>query len=182
MNNLEIFRPIITAKADYTGLYEVSNHGRVKSLERKARLGSNYRIVKEKFLKPEISNGYYQVTLCNCKQEQCNIHTIEWDAFGDEKRNGRKHRVDHKDGNKLNNMFDNFQLLTNRQNVSKGYIRKGMNSRKVSQYIGVSWHKRRQKWQAQIYINGKYKHLGYFTDEYEAHLAYQKAFLESEMG
>jgi hypothetical protein len=47
--------------------------------------------------------------------------------------------------------------------------------KKSSQYKGVSWKKDMNKWVAQIKIDGKNKNLGYFTDEYEAHEAYQKA-------
>jgi hypothetical protein len=47
-----------------------------------------------------------------------------------------------------------------------------------SQYKGVSWFKIINKWMAYIRIDGKKKHLGYFTDEYEAHLAYQKALTQ----
>jgi hypothetical protein len=61
--------------------------------------------------------------------------------------------------------------LTNRQNTAKGYLRKKTSSK----YTGVSWCKGNNKWRATIYIGNKIKHLGYFTDEYEAHLAYQRA-------
>jgi hypothetical protein len=41
--------------------------------------------------------------------------------------------------------------------------------------IGASWHNRSKKYQALLAINGKQKHLGLFTDSYEAHLAWRKA-------
>jgi hypothetical protein len=47
-----------------------------------------------------------------------------------------------------------------------------------SKYKGVSWNKSLNKWVAQINVDGKQKYLGTFTDEYEAHLAYQKALNE----
>jgi len=34
-----------------------------------------------------------------------------------------------------------------------------------STFRGVSWHKLNQKWKANISINGKTKHVGYFDDE-----------------
>ena len=100
------------------------------------------------------------------------IHTLVWDAFGDKKRNGRKLQVDHIDNNKLNNRIDNLQLLTNRENVSKGVLHNG---KKTSKYLGVSLNTKRKKWLAQIKINGNTKFLGYFDNEYKAHLRYQKA-------
>eukprot|EP01048_Picozoa_sp_COSAG05_P005495 COSAG05_NODE_327_length_11345_cov_16.236884_6_plen_159_part_00 len=43
-----------------------------------------------------------------------------------------------------------------------------------SKYYGVSWKTRQRKWWAQIKIDGKTKHLGYFEDEKDAALAYDK--------
>ena len=48
----------------------------------------------------------------------------------------------------------------------------------TSQYKGVSWNKYRDKWRSQIEINGKQKHLGYFTSEEDAAEVYQKALKE----
>jgi hypothetical protein len=44
-----------------------------------------------------------------------------------------------------------------------------------SNYKGVSWHRRFNKWQVFKTVKGKSKFLGYFKTEYDAHLAYQKA-------
>lgn len=44
-----------------------------------------------------------------------------------------------------------------------------------SQYKGVTWDKRIQKWRAQATIDGKHKHLGSFLIEIEAHQAVCKA-------
>jgi hypothetical protein len=41
--------------------------------------------------------------------------------------------------------------------------------------IGVSWNKGVKKYEAYLTINGKKKRIGYFTDPYEAHLAWRKA-------
>jgi hypothetical protein len=37
-----------------------------------------------------------------------------------------------------------------------------------SKYVGVTWHRQDQKWQAAIKVEGKSLHLGHFTDEVEA--------------
>lgn len=44
-----------------------------------------------------------------------------------------------------------------------------------SKLKGVSWNKGRQKWVAQLTVNGKKKHLGYFLAEEAAHQAYLEA-------
>jgi len=49
------------------------------------------------------------------------------------------------------------------------------NARTTSVYPGVSWHKRDQKWYAQIQIEKKKRNLGYFKNELEAAYTYYKA-------
>ena len=70
----------------------------------------------------------------------------------------------------LLNIKSNLRIVTNQQNQMNKKSYKGSSSK----YKGVAWHKRHKKWNAQIQINGKQKHLGYFTSEEEAALAYNK--------
>ena len=44
-----------------------------------------------------------------------------------------------------------------------------------SGYKGVYWDKRKEKWGAQITVNGKHRRLGYFRDKHAAARAYNKA-------
>lgn len=125
----------------YEGLYQVSNHGRVKSFCR-----SNGKILKNS---PN-TNGYIVRSLSKGGKESFfKMHCLVWDHFGNKPRNGRKLQIDHKDNNKLNNHIDNLQLLTQRQNINKSrtnpnghpgltkYIRK---SGKIAYHVKV-WHK-----------------------------------------
>lgn len=79
--------------------------------------------------------------------------------------------VDHKDGNAQNNQWSNLRLATKRQKSQKRGPRRGG----TSQYIGVSWHGRDQKWRAQIRVGGRNILLGNFDDEIEAAKARDKA-------
>ncbi|KKK61251.1 hypothetical protein LCGC14_3016220, partial [marine sediment metagenome] len=116
---------------NYEGLYQVSNFGDVKSLERKV----NNQYGAERILKSNFgSNEYKVVVLCKDKKQSTKtVHSLVWDAFGDKSRNGRKLQVDHKDENKLNNNINNLQLLTNRENTNKGKSQ----YKKTSKYTGV---------------------------------------------
>jgi hypothetical protein len=69
--------------------------------------------------------------------------------------------VDHKDGNKSNNKFENLREATHQQN--------SQNSRNVrntvsSRVPGVSWCTAKQKYKVTLIKNGKYTHGGFFTD------------------
>ena len=87
--------------------------------------------------------------------------------------------VDHRDGDKLNNRFDNLRLTTGSGNQRN----KRMLSNNRSGTTGVSWHKRESKWRARAYDNtGKQKHLGYFDDITEATAVVHAHYSNPELG
>lgn len=79
--------------------------------------------------------------------------------------------VDHKSGDRLDNRKENLRAVTRAQNQ--------MNRRKIkektSAYKGVWWVKARSRWQAGIRVNRRLISLGYFENEVEAALAYNRA-------
>lgn len=160
----EIFKDI----PNYEGHYQVSNLSNIKSLK--------YR--KEKILKSNADkDGYLRISLLkDNKRKTFRIHQLVAIAFLNHKLNGNTIVVDHKDYNKLNNNLNNLQLVTQRKNTSKDQFRHNRSSK----YIGVCWSKEKNKWYTQIQINLKKVHLGYFKDEYKAHLSYQSKLNEIE--
>lgn len=80
--------------------------------------------------------------------------------------------VDHWDGDGLNNQRGNLRPCTRSQNV-RGFRRKPSGTH--SQYRGVTWHFGAGKWVAQTRVNGKHIHLGYFSNEQDAAVAYDTA-------
>jgi hypothetical protein len=165
----EIFKDIPT----YEGIYQVSNLGRVKSLERYVNDKGGLRFQKERVLKPAInSRGYYIVVLTkNGKMKTFKLHMLLAIVFLNHNPDGTtKIVVDHINNNPLDNRLENLQLISHRENISKS--KKG-----TSKYTGVYFNNKLKKWQSQITINYKNIYLGIFENEYEARLAYQKALV-----
>lgn len=81
-------------------------------------------------------------------------------------------RIDHRDGNGLNNQRDNLRPATFTQN-GQGFQHKRIGA--SSGYRGVCWNSGVKKWQSQIEINKKPKYLGIFTSEMDAARAYDTA-------
>ena len=106
---------------NFEGLYQVSNLGRVKSLER-FRKGANGSLVlvKEKILKPVIShNGYYIVCLHKQSiQKSYYIHRLVFEAFNGQIPEG--YEINHLDERPVNNALSNLSLVTHRENLNYG--------------------------------------------------------------
>jgi hypothetical protein len=81
--------------------------------------------------------------------------------------------VDHINHNGLDNRKANIRPATRSQNNFNRLIikRKGASSK----YKGVAWKKSKEKWRAQIHVNGQCKFIGYFEDEKQAAKAYDEA-------
>jgi len=83
--------------------------------------------------------------------------------------------VDHENGNGLDNRrSSNLRIATQSQNQ----FNQGINRANTSGIKGVCWHKKKEKWEARIQINGKNAYLGRFTDVSAAADAYAKASAE----
>lgn len=140
--------------------YQISNLGRVKSL----------KFGRELILKGSLtSEGYLSVSICkNRVQKTKYIHQLVAEVFLNHKSCKMTFVVDHKNLKKTDNSVDNLQIVTFRENTSQNHLKSS------SKYTGVSWSKNTNKWRANIYINGKLKHLGLFKNEIDASNAYQK--------
>ena len=109
----EVWRDV----AGYEGRYQVSSMGRVKSLERKDRLG---RIVKERILKPGVvGSGYLMISLCTGgKQKMFLVHRLVCEAFHENPDN--KPQVNHINEDKADNRACNLEWCTCKQNLNHG--------------------------------------------------------------
>lgn len=99
----------------WEGWYEVSDLGRVRSMDRTISYDNGQsRTHKSAILKSSSHNGYCTVTLCKeGKAKLQGIHRLVCAAF-----NGPsdKRTVNHLDGNKLNNTPSNLQWATYTEN------------------------------------------------------------------
>ena len=79
-------------------------------------------------------------------------------------------KIDHRDGNSLNDRFDNYRECTQSQNCWNAKRRVDNSSGQK----GVSWDSQRGKWVAYIRTYGKVKNLGRF-DSLSSAIAARKA-------
>lgn len=104
---------------DYEGMYQISNLGNIKSLERYRKdKRCEYRL-KETIIKPHQNGKYLRVELSkNGKVKLYYIHRLMAYTFLGLERNS-KLQVDHIDNNCLNNNIENLQILTQKENLKK---------------------------------------------------------------
>ena len=110
---MEIYKDIF----GYEGLYQVSNFGNVKSLNRIIlRSDGRKRTIKEKIKEGTHNKGYKRIVLYdnNSVGKSCYVHRLVLQTF----LHQSDLYVDHIDGNKQNNNFTNLRYVTNSENLT----------------------------------------------------------------
>ena len=108
--------------------------------------------------------GYRRI---NIGSKNVSVHRVVSEAFLSDYSKGLQ--VDHINGDGEDNRIENLRMVTHQENL-RAFNRPTRGA--SSEFRGVRWNKQKKKWTAQIMINKKQKHLGHFTSEFEAALAF----------
>ena len=121
----------------YEGLYQVSNLGRIKALERRKNCNRGYGIIKEHIMKQTNKNSnYYRVPLTdnNHTKKYFSVHRLVAKTFIENPNNYKD--VNHIDGDKTNNCEDNLEWCTRSYNIRHAFDT-GLNpsKKKIIEYV-----------------------------------------------
>ncbi len=107
---------------EYEGLYQASNLGNIKVLNRIVNSGikNNKTVIRKgKLLKQRINQGYYEVALSkDNKKRFLKVHRLIAITFIPNLNNLPS--INHKDENKLNNRVDNLEWCSIKYNCNYG--------------------------------------------------------------
>ena len=115
----------------FENLYEVSNTGKVKSLERTVKTkNGTFQSYKERILKQHDNKGYFAVVLCKeGKIYPKLVHRIVAEAFIQNPLN--KPFVDHIDACSKNNNVSNLRWVTQKENCLNPITRENNSKSKI---------------------------------------------------
>ncbi len=125
----------------YEGYYQVSNLGRVKSLQTKAYSHAKkcaIPVMREKILKPfPDTDKYLMIDLKKDGNRNCQkVHRLVAKAFITNPDN--LPQVNHKDENKQNNCVDNLEWCTNQYNSTYGTAKQRMAQKQKKKVLQIS--------------------------------------------
>ena len=107
-SSIEIWKDI----EGYEGLYQVSNLGRIKSLQRNGTVGC------DKVITPNGCGRYARIGLRNKKRVHFSVHRLVASAFIPNPNNFPQ--VDHINGNRYDNRVENLELCDRQYNIDYG--------------------------------------------------------------
>ncbi|MCK5341869.1 MAG: HNH endonuclease [Candidatus Heimdallarchaeota archaeon] len=136
----------------YVTLIDNEDHERMKTI--------SWRVFKRPNKRTMYARGWIKI---NGKFKSILMHRFIMNL-----RSGDNKQVDHINGNGLDNRKGNLRICNNKQNAQN----RGKRINCVSKFKGVARVSNSNKWQAQIWHNGKKIYLGVFSKEEDAAKAY----------
>lgn len=160
----------------YEGYFQISNFGKVKSVQRIIWIEGKkprYKNIRERILKTWKNNsGYEMVALyINGIKKDRTVHRLVARAFIPNEN--KLPDVNHKNGLKFDNCVENLEWIT------KGNNEKHKRQKIQNKKRGVRWHTIAKKWVAEIGVCGKYYYLGLFVDKEAAYNAFYNKYVEA---
>ena len=108
-------------------------------------------------------SGYRHIKFNN---KLMNAHRIAWFLHYSEDPNGE---IDHINGIKDDNRIENLRVVSHRENTHNRVEHRN------GGLPGCYFNKQHRKWMARIWIDGKCKYIGVFSNKQDAHEAYLNA-------
>lgn len=167
---------------NYEGYYQVSDLGRVRSLDRVITYSNGQkRFYKGRIIKGSVNKGYRRTALnIDGVGREFKFSQLVAMAFLGHEPKGHTLVVDHINGDKLDDRVENLRIVTQRANATTCF--RSDRDSFTSEYVGVYWDKKMTKWQSQIQHKGVRVHLGFYNTEIEASIAYQAALSKIKDG
>ncbi|MDV4026348.1 hypothetical protein CMT52_18630 [Elizabethkingia anophelis] len=155
----------------YEGYYEVSNKGNVRSCDRMVNNNGTMVFRKGKVLNPEVNRvNQLRVTLRKQKKvKRFLVHRLVAEAFIEKPES--KNIVNHIDKNRLNNSVENLEWVSQRENMTHGYLGK----------LPTGVYKNGDNYIARLFYNGKKINLGTFKTIDEAKSKYAEALKNQKL-
>ena len=155
---------------DYEGTYQVSNLGRIRSLDRTVFASNGARFYSGKIIKQSIVKGTGYLSFAASIDGKVILLRVHREVMRAFKGDSSLH-VNHINGDKLDNRLENLEYVTQLRNTNHYY-----SDLKDKKY-GCFFDKESRKWVASISSKGVTRKLGYFDCKDEAHQAFYNAYL-----
>ena len=164
----------------YEGIYQVSNTGQIRSLE---RWNGHKRVKRESpyiMSQSTTTTGYKKVELQVRKnRKSLKVHRLVAMAFISNPEN--KPNINHKDGNPTNNRVDNLEWCTQKENVEHAYAtglipKTTVSKEELQAYVESGLQKR----QIARLVHMTQERLGRFYKAYGIHTLFNKYEIDKE--
>lgn len=174
---IEVWKPI---PGDWCRAYEVSNLGAVRATDyHRKRVGRP--CAPGPMRAPVDDKGYHRLNLTasSGRKVRVKVARLVALAFVPNPDPDNRIEVDHLDNDRANDRADNLEWVTEAEQQRRRAQRMRKAGSTSSKYIGVTWHKKERRWNAQVWVGQRIVRLGGFASEFDAATAYDRHILSN---